>query len=348
MNLMPSLREMERAFLAGDASYDGIYWTAVRTTGIFCRPSCPARKPSPKNVDYFGSPKEALLAGYRPCQRCHPLDTDGRPPDWVNRLLTKVRNTPETRLTAEDLRSLNIDPVRARRWFQRHYGMTFAAFCRSSRLHHAFTRLQDGADLDDVALGHGYESHSGFREAFGSTFGAPPGRCRLGNCIATTILSSPLGPLVAAAIGQGVCLLEFTDRKLLERQYESLRNLFSLPVVPGQHEHLDQLKEELASYFEGKLREFKVPVVSPGSGFQEQVWSELRRIPYGETISYETLAERIGRAGAQRAVGHANGLNRVAVLIPCHRVINKSRKLGGYGGGLWRKRLLLELERTHR
>ncbi len=348
MNLMPPTQEMERAFFASDASYDGIYWTAVRTTGIFCRPSCPARKPSPENVEFYGSPKEALFAGYRPCKRCRPLDTNGRPPDWVNTLLAKIEEKPEERLTAADLRHLNVDPARARRWFLLHYGMTFATFCRARRLQRAFTQLRNGAELDEVALGHGYESHSGFREAFGKTFGTPPGQSRDRECVVTTMLESPLGPLVVAATDQGVCLVEFTDRRMLEAQFETLRNRFGVPVVPGRHEHLDRLKEELTRYFAGELREFKVSITSPGSEFQERVWRELRRIPYGETISYEVLATRVGRPRAQRAVGHANGLNRVAILIPCHRVINKDGKLGGYGGGLWRKRLLLELERGHK
>src|SRR5258708_5457327 len=162
MKAFPSPSEMERAFRRSDTNYDGVFWTAVRTTGIFCRPSCPARKPRRENIEFFPSVKEAMFAGYRPCKRCRPLETDGRPPQWVASLITKV-DADEARIKAADLRALNIEPARARRWFQEHYCMTFAAFCRARRLQRAFTQLRNGAELDDVILGHGYDSHSGFR-----------------------------------------------------------------------------------------------------------------------------------------------------------------------------------------
>ncbi|MBI3417503.1 MAG: bifunctional transcriptional activator/DNA repair protein Ada [Verrucomicrobia bacterium] len=337
---------MQRAFFASDASYDGIFWTGVRTTGIFCRPSCPAKKPRPENVEFFCSVGDAMFAGYRACKRCLPLETDGRPPDWVAALLAHVESAGDERITADTLRELGIEPTRARRWFLQHYSMTFAAYCRARRLQRAFTQLREGVSLDDVALGHGYESHSGFRDAFGKTFGAAPGGSRDGDCIVTKMIESPLGPLIAGATNQGICLLEFTDRRMIEGQLEAIRRCFQMALVPGEHAHLTKLEAELARYFAGKLRSFETSLVAPGSEFQERVWAELQRIPYGETISYVELARRVGRAGAQRAVGHANGLNRLAIVIPCHRVVNASGELGGYGGGLWRKRLLLELERT--
>jgi AraC family transcriptional regulator of adaptative response/methylated-DNA-[protein]-cysteine methyltransferase len=153
-----------------------------------------------------------------------------------------------------------------------------------------------------------------------------------------------LGPLVAGATDQGVCLLEFSDRRMLETQLDGLRQRLG-PVLPGTHPLLDQLRVELTEYFAGARREFQVPLVYPGTPFQVKVWDALRRIPYGETYSYEKLAWSVGAPRAQRAVGHANGQNRLAILIPCHRVVNKDGKLGGYGGGLWRKQLLLDLER---
>jgi len=346
MNEFPNQLEMERAFLRGDPGYDGVFWAAVRTTGIFCRPSCSARKPRRENIEFFPTVKEAMFAGYRPCKRCRPLETNGRPPQWVATLLAKV-DTDDARLTARELRAMRIEPARARRWFQRHYGMSFAAFCRARRLQRAFTQLRNGAELDDVVLGHGYESFSGFRAAFGKFFGAPPGRSRGADCIVTTMLESPLGPLIAGATRDGVCLLEFTDRRRIETQLASLARRFCLPLVPGKHAHLERLASELERYFAGELRDFTVPVVAPGTPFQERVWAELRRIRYGETISYAELARRVGRPGAQRAVGHANGLNRICIVVPCHRVVNSGGELGGYGGGLWRKRLLLERERNH-
>ena len=209
----------------------------------------------------------------------------------------------------------------------------------------AFTQIREGAKLDEVILGNGYESHSGFRDAFARTFGRSPGRSRNGDCIVAAWIESPLGPLVAGAIGKGLCLLEFTDRRMLEAQFTTIRQRFGCAVVPGKHEHLEQLQEELEQYFAGNLTEFKVPLVYPGSPFQQKVWQGLLRIPFGKTCSYEDLAREIGAPGAQRAVGRANGQNRIGIVIPCHRVVNKGGQLGGYGGGLWRKQFLLDLER---
>jgi AraC family transcriptional regulator, regulatory protein of adaptative response / methylated-DNA-[protein]-cysteine methyltransferase len=348
---LPPLAEMEAAFRRRDVSYDGVFFLGVTTTGIFCRPSCPARKPLARNVRYFATVREAVFAGFRPCKRCHPLEATGRAPAWVAELLARVERAPAERVTDGELRRLGVEPARVRRYFQTHYGMTFHAYARGRRLGRAFERLRDGAALDHVALDSGFESHSGFRDAFVRTFGDAPGRSRGapadGARVVLAWIESPLGPLVAGATDAGVCLLEFTDRRALEAQLESVRRHFgAAAVVPGAHPHLDRLREELAAYFAGTLTRFTVPLVYPGSAFQTTVWEALLRIPYGETRSYEALAAEIGRAGAQRAVGHANGLNRIAIVIPCHRVVNKGGKLGGYGGGLWRKQRLLELERA--
>jgi len=154
---------MERAFLNADAAYDGIFFTGVKTTGIFCRPSCPARKPRPENVEFFGTAREALFGGYRPCKRCRPMETNGQAPEWVEQLLARVDSAPTERMTDANLREMGVDPARARRYFLKHHGMTFNAFCRSRRLGDALKQIREGADLDDVALDHGYESNSGFR-----------------------------------------------------------------------------------------------------------------------------------------------------------------------------------------
>jgi AraC family transcriptional regulator of adaptative response/methylated-DNA-[protein]-cysteine methyltransferase len=336
---------MERAFLAGDATYDGIFFTAVRTTSIFCRPSCTARKPLAENVEYFSSASDALAAGYRPCKRCSPAEVNPRPPDWVERLIARIDESPDLRLKDADLRDSGIDPVRARRYFLSHYGVTFQAYCRARRMGKALDQIRRGADIDDVALGNGYESHSGFRDAFARTFGRPPGRSRESDCLVMTRIESPVGLLLAAANSEGLCLLEFTDRRMMEAQLATVRKRFSSAIIPGENRHTEILKEELERYFAGTLEQFSLPLIYPGTEFQMKVWSELLRIPYGETISYEELARRVSTTSAQRAVGHANGLNRLAIVIPCHRVVNKSGKLGGYGGGLWRKQFLLDLER---
>jgi AraC family transcriptional regulator, regulatory protein of adaptative response / methylated-DNA-[protein]-cysteine methyltransferase len=347
MHTMPPSSEMERAYRRRDASYNGLFFFGVRTTGIFCRPTCPARKPLPENVDYFPTARAALAAGYRPCKRCRPLAVDDQP-EWVSALLSDIDVAPSTRITEETLRAKGIDPTTARRYFLRHFGMTFHAFARATRLTSALNRMREGGTLDNSVFASGFDSHSGFREAFVRTFGGPPGHYRDRDHVVLSWLRSPLGPLLAGANAQGVCLVEFTDRRMIAAQLATAGRLFGARVTAGSNEHLEQLRAELAGYFVGSVQRFSVPVVYPGSPFQRQVWEELLRIPYGETRSYEELAIAIRTPTATRAVGRANGLNRLSILIPCHRVVRKDGTLGGYGGGLWRKQYLLDLERSHR
>jgi len=337
---------MERAFAQKDAAYDGVFYVAVRTTGIFCRPSCPSR-PNLENVEFFPSIRECLAAGYRPCKRCRPLEANGSPPEWARTLIERVEAEPDARLKAADLRELGVTPERARRWFHQHYGMSFAEWCRGTRLAAAFMRIRKGAKLDDAVLDSGFESHSGFREAFRRAFGEAPGRSRQsGQRVVVTLLESPLGSVLAAATDAGITMLEFADPRMIRQSLHALRRRSGCAVVPGRHPLLDRLAAELAEYFQGARRGFTMPLAPHGTRFQLKVWHELRRIRYGETLSYDELARRIGQPAAQRAVARANGDNSVAILIPCHRVIGKDGTLTGYGGGLWRKRLLLELERT--
>lgn len=341
---LPSTAEMQRAYKRKDTSYDGIFYLAVRTTGIFCRPSCSARKPLPKNVEFFPSTKEAVFAGYRPCKVCKPMEAVGTPPEWAGSLLSMIEMDPAKRYSDSFLRSKGIEPSRARRFFLKNYGMTFQAYCRGRRLGRSFEQIRTGADLDDVALGYGYNSHSGFRDAFKKTFGTAPGKSRNGTTIVTTWIESPFGPLVAAATSQGICLLEFTDRRMLDNQFKRLRRYFHCAIIPGENKHLAQLKKELQEYFAGERTAFSVPLVVRGSEFEEKVWNALLKIPPGKTASYEDVSRMIGRQKSSRAVGRANGMNRIAIVIPCHRVINKNGDLGGYGGGAWRKKALLDLE----
>jgi AraC family transcriptional regulator, regulatory protein of adaptative response / methylated-DNA-[protein]-cysteine methyltransferase len=345
MNTMLTTKEMQRAYLDKDASYNGLFFLGVRTTGIFCRPTCPARKPLPKNVEYFPTRRDALAAGYRPCKRCRPLQVDDQP-SWAAELLADVERDPAARITDSDLKARGIDPATVRRYFLRRFGMTFQAFTRARRLSGAFNMIREKETLDSAMFESGYDSLSGFREAFARTFGEPPGSYRDGECVFLAWMRSPLGPLVAGATAEGICLLEFTDRRMLEAQFAAVRKLFDVPVVPGSNEHLKTLEGELEDYFTGSLRAFSVPLVYPGTAFQRRVWKQLLTIPYGETRSYEQIAAGVGDAKAVRAVGRANGLNRIAIVIPCHRVINKSGALGGYGGGLRRKQFLLDLERS--
>jgi AraC family transcriptional regulator of adaptative response/methylated-DNA-[protein]-cysteine methyltransferase len=344
---LPNRREMERASTARDRSYDGVFFLAVKTTGIFCRPSCPAKKPRPENVDYFASAREALFAGFRPCLRCRPLDTGGRPPDWVGGLLSELEREPAARLDDAELRRRGLEPARVRRFFLKEYGMTFHAYRRARRLGGALDSIRRGERAEDAGWDSGYESASGFREAFAKTFGAAPGAARGADCVRIGWVESPVGPLLLGATGAGVALLEFTDRRALETQLDTLRRRTGRALVPGTNDHVERAKAQLAEYFAGARTGFELPIEAPGTPFETAVWDELRRIPYGETRSYEALARAVGRAGGSRAVGQANGRNRVAIVIPCHRVVNKGGQLGGYGGGLWRKRWLLDLEQRH-
>ncbi len=343
---LPPRREMERAYLRGDATYDGVFFTAVRTTGIFCRPSCSARKPKPENVDFFGSVKDALCAGYRACLRCRPLDGDADHPAWVQRLIARIEDAPAERLRDADLTGIGLDAARVRRYFASRYGLTFQAYCRARRLAGALDAIKQGGRVDDAVFKAGYESHSGFREAFARVFGATPGNASDAEAMHLGWMETPLGPMVVGATNDGVSLLEFTDRRRLAAQLETVRRRFKCALVPGDHPHLQTLREELRGYFAGTVTRFDVPVVAPGTPFEERVWAELVKIPCGETRSYEDVAIALGNRAAVRAVGRANGLNRIAIVIPCHRVVNKSGELGGYGGGLWRKRRLLHLEQA--
>ncbi len=335
---------MQRAYLERDATFNGLFYLGVRTTGIFCRPTCPARKPLPQNVEYFATSREAAAAGYRPCKRCRPMQASDEPA-WCRQLMDDIEREPLVRIRESDLASRGVDPATVRRYFQSRYGMTFHAYARARRLAGTLHQIREGMPLDSAVFTSGFNSHSGFRDAFIRAFGSAPSKVNGREFLHLAWLQSPLGPLVAGATSQGVCLLEFSDRPMLPTQLATLRKLFDSPAVPGMNEHLRQLAKELGDYFAGTLRTFRVPLVYPGTSFQQRVWDELLRIPYGQTRSYEELANAVDLPGGQRPVGRANGLNRIALLIPCHRVVRKNGPLGGYGGGLRRKQFLLELER---
>ncbi len=344
---MPPTSEMYKAFIGRDSGYDGVFYTAVRTTGIFCRPSCPAKKPNRKNVEFFHTVPDAVDAGYRPCKRCRPADLNGNAPPWIEKLIEAVEREPGRRWTDNDLREMSIDPSRVRRWFHHHHGMTFHAYQRARRLGLALAQIRQGAAVTGTAYDHGYESLSGFREAFGRVFGAPPGQRRNAARMTIARILTPLGPMVAGATDDGICLLEFADRQTLESQLRRLKTHLDCVVAPGDSSHISTLEDELTRYFGGTLRHFTVPVVAPGTDFQQAAWSALRAIPYGETRTYEEQARSVGRPAAVRAVGRANGDNRIAIVIPCHRVIRGDGTLSGYGGGVWRKKFLIDLERAN-
>jgi AraC family transcriptional regulator of adaptative response/methylated-DNA-[protein]-cysteine methyltransferase len=341
---LPPKETMFRAFEERDTRFEGVFVTAVKTTGIFCRPSCRARKPKRENMEFFSSAHDALAHGYRPCRVCHPLEPAGETPQWIRSVLREIERDPGSVVRDFDLRSRGIDPARIRRWFQKHHGMTFHAYARMIRINGAYDEIRAGTRVTDAAFDQGYESLSGFGERFRNTTGFAPSESVARPIIRVRRIATPLGPVLAGATDTGLALLEFTDRRMLERQLSILERRVGARSVSGDHEWIRTIEAQLAEYFSGARREFDLPLDLRGTPFQEAAWRELLTIPYGGTRSYADQARRIGRPTAVRAVGRANGDNRIAIVVPCHRVVGADGSLTGYGGGVWRKRALLDLE----
>jgi len=343
---LPARQEMYHALLNKDLSYEGIFLAAIKTTGIFCRSSCSARKPKEQNVEYFATCAEALSFGYRPCKVCRPLEPLGKTPDWIKSLLKEISISDNIRLRDYDLRERGIEPARLRRWFKKYHGMTFQAYLRALRLNQAIGRIKHEQSVTEIAFDSGYESLSGFADAFKKLTGVSPKSSRFQTLVTITRILTPLGPMIAGATDKGICLLEFSDRRMLETQLKRLTKLLNANFVPGEHSLFSTLNQQLSDYFSGRLQSFDLPLDLPGTEFQKHVWQVLRQIPYAKTRSYQQQAECINNPKAVRAVAKANGDNRIAIVIPCHRVIGKNGSLTGYGGGLWRKQRLLELEQS--
>ncbi len=341
---MPPESVMMDAFLRRDSSFDDVFVTAVQTTGIFCRPSCPARRPLRKNISFYGSPREALLEGFRPCLRCRPLEAGGASPDWLRPLLKELETDPARRWTDREVRALGMSPERVRRWFKKHHGMTFQAYSRARRLGAALGRVRTGERVSKAAFETGYESLSGFQEAFRRYFGDPP--TALESCEVAHVdrILTPLGPMLVGCTDNALCLLEFVDRRALPTQVRRIRKGLGVAFVPGPNAWTQKAADQIGEYFAGSRKRFSLPLRRPGTDFQRAVWDALLTIPYGETRSYRDIAADVGREAAVRAVGTANGVNAISIVVPCHRVVGSDGKLTGYGGGLWRKRRLLDLE----
>jgi AraC family transcriptional regulator, regulatory protein of adaptative response / methylated-DNA-[protein]-cysteine methyltransferase len=341
---LPTPEEMFRAIVAKDTRYDGIFFTAVTTTRIFCRPSCPARKPKEENVEFYRSASEALANGFRPCKRCRPLASRGQAPAPLRLLLSEIEQDPSRRIRDRDLRARGLDPAAVRRWFKAHHDMTFHAYQRARRIAVAIGELGRGAPITHVAFGSGYESLSGFQDALRQLTNHSASRSRDTSIVHLSRVPTPLGPMLLGTTDAGVCLLEFTDRRMLETQLRRLATRLNCVFLPGTNEVGERMEAELRSYFDGTSNEFRTPLVTPGSEFQQRVWAALRAIPFGTTRSYAEQARSIDVPTAVRAVARANGDNRIAIVIPCHRVVGSDGRLTGYGGGLWRKRWLLHHE----
>ncbi|MBV8047316.1 MAG: methylated-DNA--[protein]-cysteine S-methyltransferase [Paludibacterium sp.] len=333
-----------QALLDRSSEHVGSFYAAVRTTSVFCIATCRARKPKRENVEFFTEVKDALDAGYRPCKICRPVEHSHALPPAVAAAMALLRAHPQQKVGDAQLRAAGVGPEAVRRWFLQHYGITFQAYQRMTRINQAMEELKAGKSSTDAALDAGYQSTSGFGYSFRKLTGGAPRRAAHDAVILIDRLNTPIGPMFLCATEQGVCLLEFVDRRMLETEFHDLQRRLRARILAGDNAIMRQTRQELAEYFAGQRQTFDVPLDTPGSDFQRTVWQALQRIPCGQTASYKQQAERIGRPQAVRAVAAANGANRVSILVPCHRVIGSDGDLTGYGGGLPRKAWLLAHE----
>lgn len=342
---LPPPDRLYAALAARDPRYEGRAFVGVTSTGIFCRLTCPARKPRPENCRWFASPAEAVAAGFRPCLRCHPagMQADALVAD----LLAQLHARPGRRWSEADLRALGHDPSTVRRAFLRHFGQSFLQMARAARLRAGMRTLAKGSQMIEAQLDAGFDSASGFRTAFARLFGHPPHEWRGPSDLRADWIDTPLGGMIAIADDHALHLLEFIDRKALPQGLRKLSLLVGGRIGLGRNALHDRLADELAAFFAGGLPLFSVPIQLHGTDFQKQAWQALREIPAGQTRSYAELARAIGRPSAVRAVARANATNRLALVVPCHRVIGADGTLTGYAGGLWRKERLIAIEQAY-
>lgn len=274
-----------QALVNRDPSFVGIFYAAIKTTGIFCISTCRARKPKPENVEFFTDFREALKYGYRPCKICCPTEHAHPMPHEVEAAIALVKKNPEEKVSDYDLFKSGIQPEKVRRWFKQHYHLTFQAYQRMLRINTAYTELKQGEKITSLAFGSGYELLSGFGYTFKKLTGNSPLKSKSLTMILMDRFTTPLGPMFACSTNDGICLLEFTDRRMLETEFVELETRLKAKVILGENEHLKQLKLELQEYFEGTRKTFTVKLDTPGSEFQKSVWKVLLDIPYGKTVS---------------------------------------------------------------
>jgi AraC family transcriptional regulator, regulatory protein of adaptative response / methylated-DNA-[protein]-cysteine methyltransferase len=344
---LPDDETLYAALLARDPAWEGRALVGVTTTGIFCRLTCPARKPMPQNCRWFASADDAQAAGFRPCRRCHPLGATAEGDPLVRDLMARLEERPDHRWSEADLLALGHDPSTVRRAFKRHFGQSFLEMARAARLRGGMASLTKGSPMIDAQLDAGFDSASGFRTAFARLFGHAPHRMRQGSDLLADWIDTPLGGMIAIADDQALHLLEFIDRRALPEGLRRLSAHVGGRVGLGRTPVHDLVEAQLGAYFAGRAPLLQVPVTLHGTPFQQQVWRALQAIPAGETRSYAQLATAIGRPLAVRAVARANATNRIALVVPCHRVIGADGTLTGYAGGLWRKEKLIAIERGY-
>lgn len=328
-----------RIALAKDRRFDGAFVTGVHSTGIYCRPSCPARAPKRENVSFFATPADAEAAGLRPCLRCRP-EAVSRDEAAVMEAIAQLRDA-ESPVPLEHLAEITgYSPAHFQRLFKRAVGLSPAAFHRALRMERATEVLSAGGRVTDAVYEAGFGAPSRFYEASERLGMAPSAWANGGKGVTIhwAVVLTSLGPMLVAATEKGVCRLSFNESG------EDLQERFpNAELLEGGAEFAGLLERVIAAV-EQPGDAAHIPLDVKGTAFQEAVWQELRRIPPGETRTYAEIAAAVGKPGAVRAAGSANGANNVAVLIPCHRVIRTDGSLGGYAYGLEIKQELLERE----
>ena len=332
------------ALIRRDPAWDGRAFVGVTTTGVFCRLTCPARKPKKENCQFFTSVSGCLDAGFRPCRRCHPLAPEAEANAAVKTLMDQLNAEPGKRWRETDISAAGFDPSAVRKIFKRHFGCTFLELARRTRLRAGLETLSNGEPVIEAQLEAGFESASSFRMAFSKLLGLRPSDFTAPALLQADWIDTPIGSMVCVSDDRFVHLLEFSERKALPRELKKLYTQSKGQIGFGRPAPTKQAAEQLEKYFSGHSAGFNVPLALHGSEFTKTVWRKLQAIPAGETRSYSQIAAEIGRPDSTRAVARANGANQIAIIIPCHRVIGADGSLTGYGGGLWRKQKLIALE----
>jgi AraC family transcriptional regulator of adaptative response/methylated-DNA-[protein]-cysteine methyltransferase len=337
---------------ARDARFDGVFVFGVRSTGIYCRPSCPARRPRRNQVVFFPLPEAAERAGFRPCRRCQPREAPAGNPtvELVRRICRAIENNLEEPHTLAALGAhAGVSPGHLQRTFKRLLGITPRQYADACRLDRLKTRLREGENVTHALYEAGYGSSSRLYEKAGALLGMTPGTYRRGGKgmkIRYALVNSPLGRLLVAGTSRGICAVCLGDSNAGLRA--ALCSEYPNAEIRQDAAELKPWLKIILNYLKGHQAQLDLPVDVVATAFQRRVWEELRRIPYGATRSYSNVARAIGRPKAVRAVARACATNPVPLVIPCHRVIREDGSLGGYRWGLRRKRALLEAEHKRR
>jgi AraC family transcriptional regulator, regulatory protein of adaptative response / methylated-DNA-[protein]-cysteine methyltransferase len=328
------------AFTARNRAFDGMFVGAVKTTGIYCKPSCPARHPLPQNVAYFADSAGARAAGYRACLRCKP-DEVGRDREAVAKAVRLIEAAEGLPLLETLAAKVGYAPHHFHRLFKRDMGVTPIAYARALRAKRTETMLDEATTVTEAIYDAGFESPSRFYAESGDRLGMTPSAWRNGGAGVTiryAVVETALGNMLLAATEKGICRLSFDE------DADALKKRFYNAIIEEGGAGMAELVTGAIAAIETPSAMPELPLDVAGTAFQQAVWQELRRIPPGETRSYAQIAAAVGKPAAVRATGSANGANNVAVLIPCHRVIRSDGTLGGYAYGFDRKSELLRRE----